>query len=112
MNNCKNLEQNKCLPPECKWVDKKRKYCRTTKNLTKNKKSNDIDNSNIVPVIGGCEGTRYGCCEGSSIAKADPEGSNCSPIKKHLIGGCAGTRYGCCEGSSVAKIDEQGSNCY
>ena len=84
MNNCKNLEQNKCLPPKCKWVDKKRKYCRTTKNLTKNKKSNDIDNSNIVPVIGGCEGTRYGCCPDNITAKHDEIGSNCSRVTKKI----------------------------
>ena len=61
--------------------------------------------------IGGCEGTRYGCCEGSSIAKEDVEGSNCYNYKPHKIGGCEGTRYGCCEGSSIAKLDKFGSNC-
>ena len=27
--------------------------------------------------IGGCLGTRYGCCPGSSISKTDSTGSNC-----------------------------------
>ena len=27
--------------------------------------------------IGGCAGTRYGCCPNSQIAKINPQGSNC-----------------------------------
>jgi hypothetical protein len=29
------------------------------------------------PIIGGCAGTRYGCCPYSSIAKLNAIGSNC-----------------------------------
>jgi hypothetical protein len=29
------------------------------------------------PVIGGCEGTRYGCCPYSEIPKLNEIGSNC-----------------------------------
>ena len=32
MVNCKKLEENQCKPPDCIWVNKKRKYCRTKKN--------------------------------------------------------------------------------
>lgn len=42
MSNCKNLEKELCKLPECIWVDKKRKYCRTKHNkkqpITKTKK--------------------------------------------------------------------------
>ncbi len=29
------------------------------------------------PLIGGCSGTRYGCCPNSLTAKSDARGSNC-----------------------------------
>ena len=29
------------------------------------------------PLIGGCAGTRYGCCPNSTISKRDERGSNC-----------------------------------
>ena len=32
MVHCHGLEQNKCIKPECIWVNKKRRYCRTAKN--------------------------------------------------------------------------------
>ena len=58
--------------------------------------------------IGGCAGTRYGCCPNNVTAKINEVGSNC--ISKQ-IGGCAGTRYGCCPNNVTAKINEVGSNC-
>lgn len=65
-------------------------------------------------IIGGCAGTRYGCCYDGITAKMDERGSNCPhkpqprpdpkpdpepnpPHDKKNIGGCAGTQYGCCE---------------
>ena len=32
MVNCKGMDTHLCLPPDCIWVDKKRKFCRTSKN--------------------------------------------------------------------------------
>ena len=32
MVNCKGLKEDLCLPPDCSWIDKQRKFCRTTKN--------------------------------------------------------------------------------
>ena len=63
------------------------------------------------PLIGGCAGTRYGCCPSDrTTSKVDEQGSNCpAPV---LIGGCAGTRYGCCKDGTTSKHDAQGSNCY
>lgn len=61
-------------------------------------------------IIGGCAGTRYGCCYDGTTAKVDYRGSNC-PHKPHPkphpepqphhhkknIGGCKGDMYECCE---------------
>jgi len=33
---------------------------------------------NKPPLIGGCAGTRYGCCPNSTTSKIDQQGSNCS----------------------------------
>jgi hypothetical protein len=51
--------------------------------------------------IGGCAGTRFGCCDDGVTAKRNYHGSNCpsSPRPHHhkdIVGGCAGTKYGCC----------------
>jgi len=31
----------------------------------------------LKPVIGGCAGTRYGCCPNGITARANPAGTNC-----------------------------------
>lgn len=85
-----------------------------------------------VPVVGGCAGTRYGCCPDGTTAKSNYFGTNCDrpypfpwpfprpphyrphhhPRPQHtIIGGCAGTRWGCCPNSSVAKANRHGTNC-
>lgn len=63
--------------------------------------------------LGGCEGTRWGCCPDGITPKYDSRGSNCVGHKHHRrnIGGCAGTRFGCCPNSNVPKKDRRGSNC-
>ena len=61
------------------------------------------------PLIGGCAGTRYGCCNDGVTSKVDSQGSNCP--QPPLIGGCAGTQFGCCNDGVTSKIDPQGSNC-
>jgi len=63
-------------------------------------------------IIGGCAGTRYGCCYDGVTARADYKGSNCphrrrpdpdpkpTPKPHHHkknIGGCEGSQYGCCD---------------
>lgn len=35
--NCSGLNIQECLPPDCKWVNKQRKYCRSSKNIYINK---------------------------------------------------------------------------
>lgn len=75
-------------------------------------------------ILGGCEGTRWGCCPDGSTPRADPLGTNCGqswrpwhrrhrrrpwrpvqPVRPahHLIGGCAGTRWGCCSDGTTPK---------
>jgi len=58
-------------------------------------------------LIGGCSGTRYGCCT-DGVTSKNEDGSNCPGTQN--IGGCAGTRYGCCTDGVTAK-NEDGSNC-
>lgn len=59
--------------------------------------------------IGGCAGTRWGCCADGTTPRSDPLGTNCGqppapiPPPHHLIGGCAGTRWGCCSDGETAK---------
>ena len=31
----------------------------------------------VNPIIGGCSGTRYGCCPNNKTSKLNPQGSNC-----------------------------------
>ena len=61
-------------------------------------------------IIGGCSGTRWGCCRDGYTPKQGPSGSNCHR-RRHLIGGCAGTRFGCCPDGRTAKANRRGTNC-
>jgi len=64
-------------------------------------------------VVGGCAGTRYGCCYDGETAKQDYHGSNCPPHPHHKdIGGCAGTQWGCCDDGKTEKTDTNGTNCH
>ena len=76
--------------------------------------------------VGGCAGTRYGCCPDNTTAKQDAYGGNCYyhpplppnpyppnpyPPNPYPVGGCGGTIYGCCPDKVTAKHDAYGSNC-
>ena len=77
--------------------------------------------------IGGCGGTRYGCCDDMTTRRANWGGTNCPDYKPRprprpqpipptpptpVGGACATTQYHCCPGSTtIAKIDAKGSNC-
>ena len=89
--------------------------------------------------VGGCRGTRYGCCPDNVNAKHDTVGSNCyyhPPLppnpyppnpypptpyppqprpqptpQPYLVNKCKGTIYGCCPDNVTAKQDNVGSNC-
>jgi hypothetical protein len=72
-------------------------------------------------IVGGCAGTRYGCCYDGTTAKVDDRGSNCphrhhhrpkpdpkphpepKPPHKKKIGGCEGEQYGCCEDGTTTR---------
>ena len=68
--------------------------------------------------VGGCDGTRYGCCPDRITAKKDQWGSNCVPRPRPPhpphhnpnIGGCRGTRYGCCA-DGVTPADSDNDRC-
>jgi hypothetical protein len=82
-------------------------------------------NNNIV---GGCAGTRYGCCYDGETAKANYHGSNCPhrhdphphpepkpepkpEPHKDIIGGCGGSEFGCCpDGKTLKKYYDDKCN--
>ncbi len=68
-----------------------------------------------LPVmVGGCQGTQFGCCPDGVTSKSDQNGSNCttSPPPAQLpVGGCQGTQFGCCPDGVTSKSDQNGSNC-
>ena len=68
-----------------------------------------------LPVmVGGCQGTQFGCCPDGVTSKSDQNGSNCttSPPSAQLpVGGCQGTQFGCCPDGVTSKSDQNGSNC-
>ena len=57
--------------------------------------------------VGGCKGTRWGCCPGSNKAAAGPNHAGCGAP----IGGCKGTRWGCCPGSNQAASGPNHAGC-
>lgn len=68
-------------------------------------------------IVGGCDGTRWGCCPDGVTPKYDYRGSNCVSHHRHPssddnIGGCAGTRWGCCPDGRTPKSNIWGSNCH
>ena len=72
---------------------------------------------NPYPDIGGCGGTRYGCCDDLYTPREDWHGTNCSDYKPKPtpptptpIGTCATSQYGCCPGGMIAK-NKDGTNC-
>lgn len=72
---------------------------------------------NPYPDIGGCGGTRYGCCDDLYTPRKDWHGTNCSDYKPKPtpptptpIVTCATSQYGCCPGGIVAK-NKDGTNC-
>lgn len=84
-------------------------------------------------IVGGCAGTRYGCCYDGITARADDHGSNCPHRRRHRPDpdpnpdpdpkpepkphpepkpphkkGCAGEQYGCCEDGVSTRPCPQG----
>jgi hypothetical protein len=87
------------------------------------KSREDHDRERNHDIVGGCAGTRYGCCYDGTTAKVDHRGSNCphkhrqnpdpkpdpkphpepKPHHKKNIGGCEGEQYGCCEDGKTTR---------
>ena len=61
--------------------------------------------------LGGCEGTQFGCCHGTSIMCEDQKCSNCVLNNRGTIGGCIGTKYGCCADGIKSCEDSHCMNC-
>ena len=59
--------------------------------------------------IGGCAGSRWGCCPDYTTTKYDAEGSNCVDRDEEIP--CAGSWFGCCSDGQTHKINPQGTNC-
>lgn len=91
----------------CYWNSQKRQ-CGSFKDKGYCGKSDpSCCNSNPTDgIIGGCDGTQFGCCPDNITPKQDQTGTNCRPI-----GGCNGTEFGCCPDNTTPKKDRRGSNC-
>ena len=78
------------------------------------KSRDDHERERNHDIVGGCAGTRYGCCYDGTTAKVDDRGSNCPHKHRHKHDpkpdpkphpepkpphkkGCVGEQYGCCE---------------
>lgn len=59
-------------------------------------------------IIGGCSGTRFGCCPDGMTPRYEPDGKNSVPRPRHHQ---RPHMVGCCPGSSVAKANRRGTNC-
>ena len=61
--------------------------------------------------VGGCSGTRYGCCP-NGITACNSDCSNCPANNNNILtlGGCSGTRFGCCP-NGVTACNSACSNC-
>jgi len=71
---------------------------------------------NPYPIIGGCGGTIYGCCDDMTTPRENWYGTNCpgyrpSPTPPTPVGACATTKYGCCPGSTTIARNKHGTNC-
>merc|ERR1719163_235570 len=68
-------------------------------------------------ILGGCKGTRWGCCPGTDAAASGPNGEGCDATivpmeeKAIIVGGCAGTRWGCCPGTDGPASGPNGEGC-
>ncbi len=78
------------------------------------KKPHNLGPGGTQQLMGGCAGTRYGCCPDGTTAKKYKNDPGCLKQLRNLgpggiqrlMGGCAGTRYGCCPDGTTAKKNE------
>lgn len=84
------------------------------------KSRDDHERERNHDIVGGCAGTRYGCCYDGTTAKVDDRGSNCPHKHRHKHDpkpdpkphpepkpphkkGCVGEQYGCCEDGTSTR---------
>ncbi|XP_013398726.1 papilin isoform X2 [Lingula anatina] len=58
-------------------------------------------------LVGGCQGTQFGCCEDGVTAALDEDKLGC-PV---LVGGCAGTQHGCCADGETTALGPNKAGC-
>ena len=111
----RNYDDNKLdvtkHPSERKTVLKKKQsdhYKHTNvKKKIDGRPKDDNDEKQTQKNIGGCNGTRYGCCPDGKTA-SNRSRSNCS-TKTHLL--CNQSQYGCCPDGETDRKNKVGSNC-
>ena len=62
-------------------------------------------------IIGGCAGTRHGCCPDGVSAAAGENQAGCLEVVTSgplILGGCGGTQHGCCPDGSTAAAGPNG----
>lgn len=59
--------------------------------------------------IGGCAGSRWGCCPDYTTTKYDAEGSNCVEEGEKIP--CESSWFGCCNDGETYKNNYEGTNC-
>jgi len=76
--------------------DSSKRERKQSSTITSSRNSSNVNTQNRAD-IGGCAGTRLGCCKDQhgnnmNIQKRNEEGTNCPQFNE-----CAGTQYGCCK---------------
>ncbi len=83
------------------------------------KKPHNLGPGGTQHLMGGCAGTRYGCCPDGTTAKKYENDPGCLKQLRNLgpggiqrlMGGCAGTKYGCCPDGVTAKKYKNDPGC-
>ena len=68
------------------------------------------DKVGAAGVVGGCAGTRFGCCAGTAVARLDAAGSNCAKVDSMLMvvkSGAATAEEGRCIAANHAWVRER-----
>lgn len=123
---CKKIQgqRSRCESKE-KWTENKKKWCCKQFSICYDD-ADKIQEEPPVLVVGGCAGTRFGCCPDDKTSKEsnddkcngkaplpliaiDPLPELPPPEEFPMLGGCGSTRFGCCpdgKGSKVSADDK------
>ena len=65
-----------------------------------------------VNILGGCEGTEFGCCPGTIYPCTESNCTYCmSDGHVNIIGGCDGAEFGCCPGTIDPCTESNCTSC-